>query len=126
MKLVFAGTPRVAVPSLEALMGSGHDVVAVVTRPDATAGRGRRLTPSPVAIRAAELGLEVLKPAHPRDLDFQYRLRTETRGVCGSCLRRPATHPGPRDPASRLDQPAFLSAAQMAWSGPGAAGRDGG
>lgn len=82
MKLVFAGTPRVAVPSLEALMGSRHEVVAVVTRPDATAGRGRRLTPSPVALRAAELGLEVLKPAHPRDLDFQYRLREVKPEVC--------------------------------------------
>ena len=71
MKLVFAGTPGVAVPSLDALMDSRHEVVAVVTRPDATAGRGRRLTPSPVAFRAAELGLEVLTPAHPREPDFR-------------------------------------------------------
>ncbi|WP_130874047.1 methionyl-tRNA formyltransferase [[Pseudopropionibacterium] massiliense] len=82
MKLVFAGTPRVAVPSLDALMDSGHEVMAVLTRPDATAGRGRRLTPSPVAIRAAELGLEVLKPAHPRDPDFRYRLRELAPDVC--------------------------------------------
>ena len=82
MKLVFAGTPGVAVPSLDALMDSRHEVVAVVTRPDATAGRGRRLTPSPVAIRAAELGLEVLKPAHPRDPDFRYRLGELAPDVC--------------------------------------------
>ena len=49
MKLVFAGTPEVALPSLEALIASRHEVVAVVTRPDAPAGRGRRLVASPVA-----------------------------------------------------------------------------
>ncbi len=82
MKLVFAGTPGIAVPSLEALVGSRHEVAAVVTRPDATAGRGRRLTPSPVAIRAAELGLEVLKPGHPRDPEFRSRLRELNPDVC--------------------------------------------
>ncbi|CAM5485734.1 methionyl-tRNA formyltransferase [Streptomyces tanashiensis] len=50
MKLVFAGTPEVAVPALDALLASGrHEVAAVVTRPDAPAGRGRRLVASPVA-----------------------------------------------------------------------------
>src|SRR4051812_2041801 len=48
MKLVFAGTPEVAVPALDALIASGrHEVAAVVTRPDAPAGRGRRLVASP-------------------------------------------------------------------------------
>lgn len=70
MRLVFAGTPEVALPALEALMASRHEVVAVVTRPDAPAGRGRRLTPSPVAARAETLGLPVLKPVRPRDEDF--------------------------------------------------------
>lgn len=70
MRLVFAGTPEVALPALEALMASRHEVVAVVTRPDAPAGRGRRLTPSPVAARAEALGLPVLKPVRPRDEDF--------------------------------------------------------
>ena len=82
MKLVFAGTPGIAVPSLEALVVSRHEVVAAVTRPDATAGRGRRLTSSPVAIRAAELGLEVLKPGHPRDPEFRSRLRKLNPDVC--------------------------------------------
>ncbi|MFE9563687.1 methionyl-tRNA formyltransferase [Streptomyces sp. NPDC006487] len=76
MKLVFAGTPEVAVPALDALIASGrHEVAAVVTRPDAPAGRGRRLVASPVAERAEEAGIEVLKPARPRDPDFQTRLR---------------------------------------------------
>ncbi|MFB9464018.1 methionyl-tRNA formyltransferase [Streptomyces cinereospinus] len=76
MKLVFAGTPEVAVPALAALLDSGrHEVVAVVTRPDAPAGRGRRLVASPVAERAEEAGIEVLKPARPREPEFLERLR---------------------------------------------------
>lgn len=76
MKLVFAGTPEVAVPALDALLDSGrHEVVAVVTRPDAPAGRGRRLVASPVAERAEEAGIEVLKPSRPREPEFLERLR---------------------------------------------------
>ncbi|GGT19807.1 methionyl-tRNA formyltransferase [Streptomyces chromofuscus] len=76
MKLVFAGTPEVAVPALDALLDSGrHEVVAVVTRPDAPAGRGRRLVASPVAERAEEAGIEVLKPVRPREPEFLERLR---------------------------------------------------
>ncbi|NBE52781.1 methionyl-tRNA formyltransferase [Streptomyces boluensis] len=76
MKLVFAGTPEVAVPALDALIASDrHEVAAVVTRPDAPAGRGRRLVASPVAQRAEEAGIEVLKPRKPRDEDFLARLR---------------------------------------------------
>ena len=82
MRLVFAGTPEVAVPALDALVASSHDVVAVLTRPDAPAGRGRRLTPSPVAARAEELGIEVLKPAHPRDPEFQARLAELGADAC--------------------------------------------
>ena len=74
MRLVFAGTPEVAVPSLEALLASRHEVVAVLTRPDAPAGRGRALRPSPVSEVAAHHGIEVLAPAHPRDEAFRQRL----------------------------------------------------
>ena len=63
MRVVFAGTPAVAVPSLDSLVKAGFDVVAVLTRPDAPVGRKRILTPSPVAARAAELGLDVIKAA---------------------------------------------------------------
>jgi methionyl-tRNA formyltransferase len=72
--LVFAGTPEVALPSLEAILGSRHELAAVVTRPDAPVGRGRQLAASPVARRAAEAGVEVLKPARPRDPEFLARL----------------------------------------------------
>jgi len=75
MRLVFAGTPEAAVPALDALLASRHEVAAVVSRPDAPAGRGRRVEASPVARRAASAGLEVLTPDRPRDPEFLARLR---------------------------------------------------
>jgi methionyl-tRNA formyltransferase len=82
MRLVFAGTPDVSVPSLEALCGSSHDVVAVLTRPDAPAGRGRSLVASPVKERALELGVEVLTPGRVVDPLFQERLRELAPDAC--------------------------------------------
>jgi methionyl-tRNA formyltransferase len=75
VRVVFAGTPDVAVLSLDALSSSSHDVVAVVTRPDAPSGRGRSLVASPVKERALALGLEVLTPGRAGDPQFQARLR---------------------------------------------------
>ncbi|MGN6440847.1 MAG: methionyl-tRNA formyltransferase [Arthrobacter sp.] len=63
MRVLFAGTPAVAVPSLDALVNAGFEVAAVLTRPDAPVGRKRVLTPSPVAQRAAELGIDVIHAA---------------------------------------------------------------
>jgi methionyl-tRNA formyltransferase len=63
MRVLFAGTPAVAVPSLDALVQAGFDVVAVLTRPDAPVGRKRVLPPTPVAARAAELGIDVIHAA---------------------------------------------------------------
>jgi methionyl-tRNA formyltransferase len=82
MRLVFAGTPEAAVLSLAALLDSGHEVAAVVTRPDAPAGRGLRVTQSPVAQHAESAGLEVLRPARPRDPDFLGRLREIAPDCC--------------------------------------------
>src|ERR1700683_2105253 len=82
MRLVFAGTPQTAVPSLDALLASRHDVVAVLTRPDAPAGRGRKVETSPVARRAASAGLEVLTPARARDPLFLDRLREIAPDCC--------------------------------------------
>jgi len=82
MRLVFAGTPAPALASLEALLASRHDVVAVLTRPDAPAGRGRTLRPSPVRERAEAAGIEVLTPVHPREEDFQARLRELAPDCC--------------------------------------------
>ena len=74
MRVLFAGTPAAAVPSLRALAASEHEVVAVLTRPDAPAGRGRTLQPSAVHVAADALGLEVLTPARLRDEAFRGRL----------------------------------------------------
>jgi methionyl-tRNA formyltransferase len=74
LRLLFAGTPTVALPALRALLAGPHEVLAVLTRPDAAAGRGRRTRPSPVAELADEVGVEVLRPAGPRDPAFQRRL----------------------------------------------------
>jgi len=63
VRVLFAGTPAVAVPSLDALVDAGFDIVAVLTRPDAPVGRKRVLTPSPVAQRAAELGIPLIHAA---------------------------------------------------------------
>lgn len=83
MRLVFAGTPAPAVPSLQALLDSPrHDVVAVVTRPDAPAGRGRRLVRSPVGALADEHGIEVLTPERPGDEDFLARLGELAPDAC--------------------------------------------
>jgi methionyl-tRNA formyltransferase len=82
VRVVFAGTPEVALPSLDAVAASRHELAGVVTRPDAPAGRGRRLVASPVAERAAELGVPVLKPEHPRDPEFQEALRALEPACC--------------------------------------------
>jgi methionyl-tRNA formyltransferase len=100
VRVVFAGTPEVALPSLDAIAASAHELVGVVTRPDAPAGRGRKLVASPVAQRAAELGVPVLKPAHPRDPDFQDELKALAPDVC------PVVAYGALLPQSALDIPA--------------------
>jgi methionyl-tRNA formyltransferase len=100
MRLVFAGTPAPAVASLDALLASRHEVAAVVTRPDAPAGRGLRLGPSPVAARAAEAGVEVLRPARPRDPEFIARLREIAPDCC------PVTAYGALIPDQVLEIPA--------------------
>lgn len=74
MRLVFAGTPEVALPALDLIAGSSHHLAAVVTRPDAPAGRGRHLARSPVGRWADERGIEVLTPARPREPEFLSRL----------------------------------------------------
>jgi methionyl-tRNA formyltransferase len=82
MRLIFAGTPQAAVPSLAALLESRHAVAAVLTRPDAPAGRGRRVAPSAVAVRARQAGIEVLTPQRPSDPAFLARLREIAPDCC--------------------------------------------
>ncbi|MBB5831427.1 methionyl-tRNA formyltransferase [Brachybacterium aquaticum] len=75
MRLLFAGTPEAALPSLRTLLDSRHEVVGVLTRADAPSGRGRKLTPSPVKALALEAGVPVLTPATLRDEAVQQQLR---------------------------------------------------
>jgi methionyl-tRNA formyltransferase len=103
VRLVFAGTPEVAVPSLDALFASSHEVVAVLTRPDARSGRGRSLVPSPVKERALELGLEVFSPGRPGDPQFQDRLRELAPDAC------------PMVAYGALIPPAVLAIPQYGW-----------
>jgi methionyl-tRNA formyltransferase len=101
MRLVFAGTPEVAVPALDALLASErHEVAAVVTRPDAPAGRGRRVAASPVARRAREAEIEVLRPERPGDPAFLERLREIAPDCC------PVVAYGALLPRRALDVPA--------------------
>jgi methionyl-tRNA formyltransferase len=106
MRCVFAGTPQTAVPALDALLASRHEVAAVLTRPDAPAGRGhkgghgRKVGSSPVARRAAAAGLEVLSPGRARDPEFLSRLREIGPDCC------PMVAYGALIPQAALDVPA--------------------
>lgn len=74
LRIVFAGTPAPAVPSLAALLASRHEVVAVITRPPARRGRGGALSPSPVAELARQAGIAVLTPASAKAPEFRAEL----------------------------------------------------
>jgi methionyl-tRNA formyltransferase len=99
MRLLFAGTPDVAVPSLEALLAK-HDVAAVLTRPDARAGRGRSLVPSPVRVAAEAAGVRVItdRPKSEGFVDTLRELDVECAVVVayGEILRRPVLDAVPR------------------------------
>ncbi|MCV6972711.1 methionyl-tRNA formyltransferase [Mycobacterium bohemicum] len=83
MRLVFAGTPDPALPSLRRLIESPrHDVVAVLTRPDAAAGRRGRPEPSPVAREALERGIPVLRPSRPNSPEFVAELAELAPDCC--------------------------------------------
>lgn len=100
MRLVFAGTPEAAVPSLRALLDSPrHEVLAAITRPDAAAGRGRTPVRSPVGALADAADLEVLTPQRPSEPDFLDRLRALAPGCC------PVVAYGALVPRSALDVP---------------------
>jgi len=95
MRLVFAGTPPVAADTLAHLLADrGHEVVAVLTRPDAPQGRSSRRVPSPVAQLAAEHGIEVLRPARASDPALASRLAELEPDCCpvvayGGLIPRP-------------------------------------
>ena len=74
LRIVFAGTPEFAASHLQALLDSQHSVVAVYTQPDRPAGRGQKLTPSPVKQLAAKHGIPVLQPVNLRSAEAQQEL----------------------------------------------------
>lgn len=82
MRLVFAGTPAVAVPALEAILASDHEVVAVVTRPDAQRGRGRQTGSSPIRALAEARGIRVLTPNRAGDPEFLEELKALQPDCC--------------------------------------------
>lgn len=71
MRIIFMGTPQFAVPTLEALVAGGHDVVAAYSQPPRAAGRGKKLQPSPVHLAAEAHGIEVRTPVSLKDADEQ-------------------------------------------------------
>lgn len=81
MRVVFWGTPEFAVPSLQALLGEMHDVVAVVTQPDRPAGRGRAVRASPVKMVAIEEMIPVLQPVRARAPGFLEELKTHAADI---------------------------------------------
>ena len=101
MRLVFAGTPAVALPSLEALVSAGHEVVAVLTRPPAAQGRGRRLVSSPVQDWAQARGVECLTPSSAKDPALAEWLARLAPDCC------PVVAYGGLVPGSLLDMPRF-------------------
>ena len=103
MRLVFAGTPEVAAVALGAVLDSRHDVVAVLTRPDAPAGRGRHEARSPVAQLAVEHGIELLQPSTAKDPDLLTRM-TELSPDCAPVVAYGALIP-----------PALLAVPRLGW-----------
>jgi methionyl-tRNA formyltransferase len=101
VRLVVAGTPEVALPSLALLNDSAHEVAAVITRPDAQSGRGRQVHRSPVARWADEHDLPVLQPARPRDPEFLAALASLSPDCC------PVIAYGALIPVAALDVPRF-------------------
>jgi len=102
MRVLFAGTPSVAADTLRGLLDDGrHEVIGVLTRPDAPKGRSGRPVPSPVAVLAHERGLTVYRPAKPGDADFRAQLAALAPDVCVVVAY------GGMIPSSMLDVPAF-------------------
>jgi methionyl-tRNA formyltransferase len=101
VRIVVAGTPEVAVPALDALAASGHEIVAVVTRPDATAGRGRKVSRSPVGAWADAHDVPVLQPKRPSEPEFLAELTALAPDCC------PVIAYGALVPQAALDIPRY-------------------
>ena len=78
MKLIYFGTPQFAVPALQTLLDSRHEVVGVVSQPDRPSGRGQKLQPTPTKLLADSRGVRVLQPARLKSDDFLSSIRALT------------------------------------------------
>jgi methionyl-tRNA formyltransferase len=123
MDTLFMGTPRFACAGLTALLGAGHRVVGVVTRPDKPVGRGRKLTPPPVKVLAEQHGLHLVQPAKvnaPETVEALRALRPQVVVVTafGAILKTPLLTLAPRGAinvhASLL--PAYRGVAPVQWT----------
>jgi methionyl-tRNA formyltransferase len=103
MRLVFAGSPDVAVPSLEALHRAGHEVVLVITQPDARGKRGSSLHPTPVRIAAEHLGLDVITPVKASAPEVVERVRA-ARADAGAIVAY-----------GQILRPALLESVRIGW-----------
>jgi methionyl-tRNA formyltransferase len=123
VRIVFWGTPEFALPSLRALLGEAHDVVAVVTQPDRPAGRHRQLRPPPVKVAAIEERIPVAQPEKPRGEDFVAWLADQQADLnvvvaYGQILRSEVLHT-PRLGSVNLHAsllPALRGAAPIQWA----------
>ena len=122
MRLIFLGTPEFAVPSLQRLGESRHEIAAVVTNPDRPRGRGRQPRPPPVKEAAAEFGLGVLQPESPQDPDLIDQLRAlqpDLLAVVAFSILPPELLAIPRCGAVNLHPsllPAYRGAAPIVWA----------
>jgi methionyl-tRNA formyltransferase len=82
VKILFMGTPDFSVPTLEALVQSRHEVIAVVTQPDKPKGRGKEVQMPPVKETALKYGIPVLQPVRARDEAFEQQIRDLAPDVC--------------------------------------------
>ncbi|MDN4486684.1 methionyl-tRNA formyltransferase [Demequina sp. SYSU T00039] len=103
MRLLFAGTPEIAVPTLQALEDAGHEVVVVLTQPDAPGRRGRTLHPSPVKAHALERGLDVWTPEKASAPDVVERIRALEIDAAAVVAY------------GQILRPALLDAVRLAW-----------
>ena len=120
MKIVFMGTPDFAVPTLEALYQSRHEVAAVVTQPDKPKGRGKAMAMPPVKEKALEYGIPVYQPVRVRkDEAFFEELTKIQPDVIVVIAFRPDSAGADSEPAEiRLYQHPCVASAKIPWGSP--------
>ncbi len=91
MKIIFAGTPEFALPALKALINSSHKICAIYTQPDRPAGRGQKLTASPVKQFALAHNLPIYQPSTLKDSEAQKQLDDLNKAIRDNIVNNPAS-----------------------------------